>query len=296
MILASVICPVRGMGGKLNLVRKWIEEISHNPQIEIILVHDIADTLTGEELMEISNTYRNTRVTEGYFGNPGSARNAGLEICLGKSGVFWDSDDEPNVENFLASLDLMYQFQSDLVIANYAVCDEITLLRRESNPWSNELGRDFQTLALNPGIWRIIFSRELLSDIRFNPLRMAEDQIFLCEALIKARNVRFMDIMNYTYFSGSSQHLTRDSRALQDLLPAFKQTKELLKTNDRKELITFLNTVAARQLISGLRYGNQRTRARFLISLLDTRLFQLDFLMGLMNVFQNSHKGLVNAQ
>ena len=111
MILASVICPVRGMGGKLNLVRKWIEEISHNPQIEIILVHDIADTLTGEELMEISNTYRNTRVTEGYFGNPGSARNAGLEICLGKSVVFWDSDDEPNVENFLASLDLMYQFQ-----------------------------------------------------------------------------------------------------------------------------------------------------------------------------------------
>ena len=294
-ILASIICPVRDMGGKLHFVRNWVEKISPNPQIEIILVHDIADTLTGEELIEISNTYRNIRIIEGYYGNPGFARNAGLEICSGKLVVFWDSDDEPNVKNFLLSLEVMHQFQSDLGVATYAVCNEITLLSRESNPWSNELAKDFQSIALNPGIWRVIFSRELLNGIRFNPLRMAEDQIFLCEALIKARNVRFIDSLNYTYFTGSSQHLTRDSRALQDLLPAFKQTKELLKTNDRKELSTFLNTVAARQLISGLRYGNQRTRLGFLISLLDTRLFQLDFLMGLMNVFQNTLRGPANA-
>jgi len=294
-ILASIICPVRDMGGKLHFVRNWVEKISPNPQIEIILVHDIADTLTGEELIEISNTYRNIRIIEGYYGNPGFARNAGLEICSGKLVVFWDSDDEPNVENFLLSLEVMRQCQSDLGVATYAVCNEITLLRRKSNPWSNEFAKDFQSLALNPGIWRVIFSRELLSGIRFNPLRMAEDQIFLCEALIKARNVRFIDSLNYTYFTGSSQHLTRDSRALQDLLPAFKQTKELLKTNDRKDLSTFLNTVAARQLISGLRYGNQRTRLGFLISLLDTRLFQLDFLMGLMNVFQNTLRGPANA-
>jgi glycosyltransferase involved in cell wall biosynthesis len=294
-ILASIICPVRDMGGKLHFVRNWVEKISPNPQIEIILVHDIADTLTGEELIEISNTYRNIRIIEGYYGNPGFARNAGLEICSGKLVVFWDSDDEPNVENFLLSLEVMHQFQSDLGVATYAVCNEITLLSRESNPWSNELAKDFQSIALNPGIWRVIFSRELLNGIRFNPLRMAEDQIFLCEALIKARNVRFIDSLNYTYFTGSSQHLTRDSRALQDLLPAFKQTKELLKTNDRKDLSTFLNTVAARQLISGLRYGNQRTRIRLLISLLDARLFQHDFLIGIKTVFKNSLKGPANA-
>ena len=294
-ILASIICPVKEMGGKLHFVRNWLEKISTNSQIETILVHDIADTVTGEELLEISNTYRNTRLVEGYYGNPGSARNAGLEICSGKSVVFWDSDDEPNVENFLLSLEVMQQFQLDLGVATYAVCDEISQSRKQSNPWSNELAKDFQSLALNPGIWRIVFSRELLNGIRFSPLRMAEDQIFLCEALIKARNVRFIDNLNYTYFTGSSQHLTRNTRALQDLLPAFRKTKELLKNNERRELSSFLNTVAARQLTSGLRYGNSRTRVGLLVSMLDARLFQPYFWVGIKTVFQNSLKGAANA-
>jgi hypothetical protein len=124
---------------------------------------------------------------------------------------------------------------------------------------------------------------------------MAEDQIFICEALSHARNVRFVDNLNYTYFTGSSQHLTRNTRALQDLLPAFRITKELLVKNKSKELIPFLNIVAARQLISGLRYGNPRTQVGLLSSILDARLFQRFFLIGIKTVLQNSLKGAANA-
>lgn len=294
-ILASIICPVSGMGGKLHFVRNWVENISANSQIEIILVHDISDDLTGKELLDISNTYPNTRMIEGRFGNPGTARNAGLEICLGKWVVFWDSDDEPNVQNFLLTLAMMEHLQFDIVVAAYALCDEISHVRSKSNPWSQETARDYQSLALNPGIWRIIFSRETLEGIRFNPLRMAEDQIFICEALSQARNVRFVDNLNYTYFLGSTQHLTRNAGALQDLLPAFRITKELLVKNKSRELTRFLNIVAARQLISGLRYGSPRTRVGLLASILDARLFQPFFFMGIQKVLQNSLKGGANA-
>ncbi len=294
-ILASVICPVSGMAGKLGFVRDWVESISANSQIEIILVHDISDNLTGKELLDLSNTYTNTRLIEGLFGNPGTARNAGLEISVGRWVVFWDSDDEPNVQNFISTLEMMELFQFDIAVAAYAVCDEISHKKSRSKPWSQETGRDLESLALNPGIWRIIFSREILKGIRFNPLKMAEDQIFICEALTKARSIRFVDNLNYTYFTGSSRHLTRNIRALQDLLPAFRITKKLVEINERRELSSFLNIVAARQLISGLRYGNQRTRVGLLVSMIDARLFQRYFLVGIKTVLWNSFKGEANA-
>jgi hypothetical protein len=189
----------------------------------------------------------------------------------------------------------MQQFQSDLGIATYAVCDEISSVRTKPNRWSHELEIDFQSLALNPGIWRIVFSREVLEEIRFYPLRMAEDQIFICEALIKARDVHFVDNLNYTYFTGSSQHLTRNFDALQDLLPAFKKTKELLHKNEKKNLTQFLNIVAARQLVSGLRYGNRKTRVALLRLMVDTSLIRRDFFKGVKIVVQNSLKGAADA-
>lgn len=295
MILASIICPVSGMAGKLQFVRNWVEKVSSNSGIEVILVHDLMDNQTGEELREMCSSFGNVQLIEGKYGNPGSARNAGLEISLGRWVVFWDSDDEPNVPNFLVTLDVMQQFQSDLGIATYAVCDEISSNRTKPNRWNHESEMDFQSLALNPGIWRIVFSREVLEEIRFYPLRMAEDQIFICEALIKARNVKFVDNLNYTYFTGSSQHLTRNFDALQDLLPAFKITKELLQKNEKRNLIRFLSIVAARQLISGLRYGNPMTRVALLCLMVDTSLVRREFFKGVKIVLQNSLKGAVDA-
>ncbi len=295
MILASIICPVSDMAGRLHFVRNWLEEVSSNSGIEVILVHDLTDNQTGEELREMCCSFGNVQLIEGKYGNPGSARNAGLEISLGRWVVFWDSDDEPNVPNFRATLDVMQQSQSDLGIATYAACDEISNIRAKPNRWSHKLEIDFQTLALNPGIWRIVFSRELLEEIRFYPLRMAEDQIFICEALVKARNVKFVDNLNYTYFTGSPHHLTRNFDALQDLLPAFKKTKELLHENEKSNLIQFLSIVAARQLVSGLRYGNRKTRVALLYLMIDTSLIRREFFKGVKIVVQNSIKGAADA-
>ncbi len=283
------------MAGRLQFVRNWLEEVSSNSGIEVILVHDLTDNQTGEELREMCSSFGNTQLIEGKYGNPGSARNAGLEISLGRWVVFWDSDDEPNVPNFLATLDLMQQSQSDLGIATYAAYDEISNIRAKPNRWSHELEIDFQTLALNPGIWRIVFSREVLEEILFCPLRMAEDQIFICEALVKARNVKFVDNLNYTYFTGSSHHLTRNFDALQDLLPAFKKTIELLHKNDKSNLIQFMSIVAARQLVSGLRYGNRKTRVALLCLMIDTSLIRREFFKGVKIVVQNSLKGAADA-
>ena len=288
---ASIICPVFDMAGRLQLMEEWIRKLSTDPQIEIIVIHDYSDETTSTELKVICQKYDNIEFIEGNFGNTGSARNAGLKICKGKWIVFWDSDDEPKVQNFLALLKSIEDTDSDICIGRYEVFNEKFRSVSDSPVWSTNRNRDLSTVAQNPGIWRIIFSRTFIEGIRFEPLRMAEDQIFICEALLKARKLSFADDKIYTYFTGSVHHLTKNSGALQDLLPAFKKTSKMLKESD-VDMSPFLRLMVAKQLISGCKYGNMKTRFSLIVALFRTKLFVTPtFLSALSVAIQKSVRG-----
>ena len=281
------------MAGRLQNFEKWIREISVNEGVEIIVVHDFLEKNTGDELKQICADLKNVQLIEGNFGNPGSARNAGLRICKGTWITFWDSDDKPNVQNFLQFLEKRPVNDSEVCIATYAKFNEIAETLSNSSKWSKEFSRDIQIFALNPGIWRIIFPRELIKDICFQPLKMAEDQNFICEAILAAKTITFVDNEVYTYCLGSQNHLTNNSTALQDLLPAFRNSKALIEKNRRIDLTPLLNIMAARQLVSGLKYGSAKTRLGLLKSLLERGfLLRPKFLKGLKTVTSSSAKGI----
>jgi glycosyltransferase involved in cell wall biosynthesis len=261
-ISASIICPVFNMAGRLQELEKWVSEISVNPQIEIIVINDFLDEATSDELHLICSNLQNVHLIEGRFGNPGSARNAGLSFCKGRYIAFWDCDDEPNAINFLSLLKLVEQNNSDICIARYSVFNEVTKSTSSAPAWSGDFGRDSKTFALNPGIWRMIFKREILVGIKFNPLKMAEDQIFICQAILKSKVITFSDDQVYTYFTGSDNHLTKNWGALQDLLPAMQITKALIRRNVRVDLGSVLNLMCARQFISGIKHGSINTKLR----------------------------------
>jgi len=289
--LASVICPVFNMAGRLQLLEEWVGKLSANPLIEVIIINDYSDEATSAELKAICTKYDNLKFIEGNFGNPGSARNAGLEICQGKWVIFWDSDDKPDVENFLELLKSNEELNPDICFGMYKTFNENSQQISESPAWSLDTKRDLSTVALNPGIWRIVFARNLIEGMRFEPLRMAEDQIFICEAILSARKLVFADRQIYTYFTGSINHLTKNSAALQDLLPAFKKTSEILKLST-VEVAPFLSLMAAKQMISGGRYGNLRTRVGLLVAFFATKQFIAPtFINALRAVIQTSVRG-----
>ena len=263
-ISASIICPVFDMAGRLQVLEKWVSEISVNPHIEIIVIHDFLDEATSDELHLICSNLQNVHLIEGRFGNPGSARNAGLRVSKGKHIAFWDCDDEPNTSNFLSLLKLVEQNNSDVCIASYSVFNEVTKSISNAPAWSGDFGQDSKTFALNPGIWRMIFKREILSGIEFNPLKMAEDQIFICQAILESKVITFSDDQIYTYFTGSDNHLTKNWDALQDLLPAMRITKALIQRNVRVDLASVLNLMCARQFISGIKHGSINTKLRII--------------------------------
>jgi glycosyltransferase involved in cell wall biosynthesis len=117
------------MAGRLQVLEKWVSEISVNPHIEIIVIHDFLDEATSDELHLICSNLQNVHLIEGRFGNPGSARNAGLSICRGKRVVFWDCDDEPNVTRFLGLLKSEEAKDSDVSIARFNIFNEIRSCR-----------------------------------------------------------------------------------------------------------------------------------------------------------------------
>jgi len=256
------------MAGRLQNFEEWIREISVRGDIEVVVVHDRVDKATGDELIKICGELANVKLIEGHFGNPGSARNAGLRICKGSWITFWDCDDKPNIQQYLLLLESKLIDTSEVCIATYSKYNELKEVLTDPVKWSKEFSKNIETFALNPGIWRIVFSLELIQDLSFNPLKMAEDQNFICAAILKAKTINFVDNQIYTYYIGSQNHLTNKPDALQDLLPAFRNTKAFIVENKRIDLIPLLNIMAARQMVSGLKYGVTKTRFGLLKSLL----------------------------
>ena len=289
--VVSIICPVRNMSGRLQKLEKWIQELSENPQVEVIIVHDCSDDSTEAELKSICKKYQSIIFIQGSYGNPGSARNAGLKICTGKWISFWDCDDQPDTNEFLGLIEQVEEMNPEIGFGRYRILNENSGLVTEAPFWTSAKEKNLNIIALNPGIWRIIFLKELLDGMFFKPLRMAEDQIFISEAIVKATELKFLDNIIYTYFTGSKHHLTKDSKALQDLLPAFNQTSKLIGVGE-SEIELFHQTMATRQLVSGLKFGTLRTRVG-LIKILGRSgmLLRPVFLKTIISLFTRARRG-----
>ena len=279
------------MSGRLQALEKWIDELTKNPRAEVIVVHDYSDDATEDELKVICEKYELVTFIQGHYGNPGSARNAGLEICTGNWISFWDCDDEPNTSEFLRLIVEIEEVNPDISFGRFSVLNENSGLVTEAATWTSVKDKNLFIVAQNPGIWRVIFSRNLLQGMAFKPLRMAEDQIFISEAIVKASKVKFFDNLIYTYFIGSDYHLTKNSQALQDLLPAFKHTSKMIG-NGHIELDSFLQVMATRQLISGLKFGTYSTRVGLIKSFSRSgMLLSPTFLKSIARFLPNASRG-----
>lgn len=260
--ILSVIVPISRMAGRLENLRGWFENLDAE-RIETIFVHDIADEATIHELREIieKSKFSNCKVLEGNFGGPGSARNAGISHCKSEWITFWDSDDFVYVNEYLTSIQNL-DSTIDLLVGNYEIHDirnssTITRLLPTSDPLTS--------LAMNPGIWRMVFRRDAIGNIQFPNLQMAEDQVFICRFLSQNPKIIFTDRVLYRYFIGNESQLTRNTAALKDLSEASKLTLDVLG-NSKNSNSTFTAILFERQIITGIKNGVFRTKVSQLVN------------------------------
>jgi glycosyltransferase involved in cell wall biosynthesis len=146
----------------------------------------------------------------GEWKSPGLARNFGIENSKEEWVIFWDSDDIPNLlEVYLALQELAEE--CELLVGDFETVNSKGIVR------SYRSEGNLVQLGLNPGLWRILIKRELIGKTLFTSQRMAEDQVFLEELLIKIPIVLFTNRQFYKYFIGEPTQLTRQVVALRDL-------------------------------------------------------------------------------
>lgn len=214
MILLSVIVPVRDMAGRLQNLKSWLSEVENHP-IEVIIIHDYYDQATENELNEISKEFANAKIaiiTEKQ-NSPGLSRNLGMGIAAGKFMSFWDSDDKPKVSTVINDLRKL-QNDAEVIIGQFEAIDstdpEICLF--------TSTDQKLLDVALNPGIWRMVFKTDILTESRFSKYKMGEDQEFLARVLSNTEKIEFSDRIWYTYLTNNSGQLTRSKPAIRELL------------------------------------------------------------------------------
>jgi glycosyltransferase involved in cell wall biosynthesis len=281
-ILLSAVIPVTQMAGKLDNLRKTLGN-AKGLDLEIILVHDKQDDLTGPELGSLVNEFPNLELKfiEGTYRNPGSARNAGLKQAKGSWIVFWDSDDIA----FAPSLFLAIKNSPKNANVIVGQCKVFDLASQQES--TRETVSRVSDLPKYPGIWRVVFKNEALND--FMALGMGEDQLFLAMNIRDEETVHFTSEIFYTYFTGNPMQLTGKRSNLKDLKTAIKKEIQLLG-NSSPSLKPIIIELIARQVVSCLKYGNWKLK----LSMAKPMIRMIPFAFQAIKVFTHKNPSKVS--
>jgi glycosyltransferase involved in cell wall biosynthesis len=251
-ILLSAVIPVTQMAGKLDNLRETLRN-AEGQDLEIILVHDKQDDLTGPELGSLANEFPNLKLKfiEGAYGNPGSARNVGLRQAKGSWVVFWDSDDIAFAPSLFIAIKNSPKY-SHVIVGQCKIFD----LESQLETVTETVNR-LNDLPKYPGIWRVIFKNEALNE--FKALSMGEDQLFLAMNIKDEKTTYFSTENFYTYFTGNPLQLTGKRTNLQDLKTAIKKEIQLLGSSS-PSIKPIIIELIARQVVTCLKYGNWKLK------------------------------------
>lgn len=261
----GIVVPVTKLSRNLANLESWLSKLP-NGSIQVILIHDVQDAETGPALSHLMTLIQDERIEyfEGDFGAPGLARNFGIKKINSKWIWFVDADDLPIVENVMHDLKstdddieiLVGQFEID------------TNGHRFQSKFSNE--EEFNKIAFNPGIWRLLFRAEIFSKYEFQRFKMAEDQLFLIDVNFFKRRCRFSDKVFYVYFRHSNGQLTAQKFAISELAMTIPVViNQILKADQSNN--RYLEIILARQFSTELKHAYKHE----ILTILKRNLFQI---------------------
>lgn len=254
----TIVIPVRNMAGKLKPLEESIST-ALSAGYKVIVVHDKADDLTEIELRSFFANQDKTKMDllTGVYNSPGSARNAGVFRVETDWVTFWDSDDRPVVENLIELYEIVEKNSADVGIGGYT--DTNLIPQSPSRHYRNE-SQELNLIALAPGIWRMIFRTQLVTESPFQSLLLAEDQILLSDIQITERKIVFLSAVVYNYLSGNPESLTGQSRKIGHLVNSISHILSSIENQTSKTQREFDWIMVAKQALTLLKYGSIQNR------------------------------------
>lgn len=248
----SIIVPIHSGLKSFDNIMKWISGVPRGGATEVIAVFDGKNEDLRMLISNEARTGRPIRMLDVNCGNPGEARNLGMEVAKGEWITFWDSDDIGELDVLVREIENA-ENQTELIIG----CAEIIYLGKIGRV----LKSDLREVAFNPGIWRFLFRRESLTGVSFPALNSGEDQVFLARYGYLERNLKFSKQIFYRYFIGSEFQLTRNKEKIRDAKLAAKLVEET--SFSKRGWKNGYAIMSARLLTSYLRRGPGNPIERF---------------------------------
>ena len=221
--LISIILPTNHLDLDLDTIATWAMDLDPT-EWELILVVDEGKQDFSPELARLSKIERTIKldIVRGSFGNPGSARNAGITRAKGNWVVFWDSDDLPNPQATSRMVNRAELVGADVAIGSFLVNSKRHLTpKAKLNKTSNI--KLIKHLTSNPGLWRFCIKAEVVRGVQFPNLRMGEDQVFISLINFSSEKILISDEVVYNYNSLNPSSLTNTFEAAAELEMTIKE-------------------------------------------------------------------------
>lgn len=271
--LLTAVVPIYKMDDQLETLLNWLSEETLE-QVRVVLVHDEVDLVESPKIdaLVFSRKHRNFNYIRGNFGSPGLARNRGLEFIENNSDwiSFWDSDDSPEIEEYLKMLRMADLDSKSIAVGGYAI------RKHESNELLQKRAMTknrVSTIGRNVGIWRWAFKSQIIRGFRFQDFRMGEDQDFLFELNPKNNQVFFHRGFVYNYIQGRAGQVTANLARILEIENSYQY---LLKKIISTPLLisVFQLRILQGQFLTTIKYGNSKTRLTtiFLTGILPFRI------------------------
>lgn len=254
--LISIIVPVYNVEKYLDRCMESIVNQTYQ-NLEILLIDDGSTDNSGQKCDEWAKKDSRIKVIHKENGGVSSARNIGLEEATGKYIGFVDSDDYID-ENMY---EIMHKEIKKEKI-NFVICDVHIVSSNnemnniETNEYEFEIINKIQVLEkfypYTGQIWRCLFIRQKLKDIKFNTaMYIAEDLNFICNYILNCEdNSMFITIRKKLYYyairenSATTINISKDKRLQYyiDLIEARNHVKSMIVEDykDNKELISII--------------------------------------------------------
>lgn len=232
----SAVIPVHGLENYLPTLKATLLDVASFP-IRVVLVFDrVSPRLTTEVKTFISdNGMHRVKIVEGEFGSAAAARNAGMADVETEWLTFWDADDSPKIQGYLALVEWAESERVDVGIGILTV-ENLSDPTETKSHLLNPDATISNQIAAFPGFTRMIFKVDFISGIIFQKMFLVEDQCFLSDVFSRNPKIGYRPIPLYTYFVGLPSQSINSERRYRDHILAIQYISKNL--DSRSEMLS----------------------------------------------------------
>lgn len=251
--MISAIIPVGDFNRDHQNLVNTIESCRQS-NIEILIVNDSSNlsNLMEKTLLKLGN--EKLYIVNSLARNPGGARNIGLKYATGDNVIFWDSDDQPEIDKLFMMDNILRSTKCDFVVGGYTQIEE-NLNRKYHEPQIHSL-----KMLTNPGIWRVLFKRNSIKKLKFINSKIGEDQIFMGDVLdLELTGVEFNEKV-YTYRK-NFKSLTSSANLISNFEITFDEIEIKIRQGSKTQELIFFNLLLSYIKRTNIRYMKKSVKA-----------------------------------